>query len=205
MNKNRLQAECLPSNGICSYVRVTIEGRLVGNTFACRWACKGKIVCWITQLVIHREFRERGLAVGLLSLLRRNDDMYYGIASSHPAACLAAAKAFGGEGSSLLTFQEFTDILTGGIEMADAGFIRDNAEAIIKVSPVAYVRGAKCHGRLFDPEDVSGAVSSVDTGFLVDHEEPFRVLKRVRERRNWPLGELLDGHEFLLIMEACRA
>jgi len=49
-------------------------------------------VCWVTQLVVHRDYRERGLAVGLLNELRQDgDDMYALI----PAACLAAAKAFG--------------------------------------------------------------------------------------------------------------
>jgi hypothetical protein len=55
----------------------------------------GKIVCWVTQLVVHRDFRERGLAVGLLNQLRQDGDNVYGLMSSHPAACLAAAKAFG--------------------------------------------------------------------------------------------------------------
>jgi len=52
-------------------------------------------VCWVTQLVVHRDYRERGLAVGLLNELRQGGDDMYALMSSHPAACLAAAKAFG--------------------------------------------------------------------------------------------------------------
>lgn len=52
-------------------------------------------VCWITQLVVVEEYRERGLATGLLRAIREGTDDVYGIASSHPAACLAAATAFG--------------------------------------------------------------------------------------------------------------
>lgn len=85
----------LPDSAACSYVRVTVEDRLAGNAFACRWSYKNINVCWVTQLVVHSDFRERGLAAGLLNQLRQDDDAIYGLMSSHPAACLAAAKAFG--------------------------------------------------------------------------------------------------------------
>ena len=95
MSKDRLRAQCSPDNADCSYAKVTIDDRLAGHAFACRWKVNDKTVCWITQLVVHADFRERGVAVSLLNCLRRDDDDIYGIMSSHPAACLAAAKAFG--------------------------------------------------------------------------------------------------------------
>lgn len=95
LSKNRLRAQYLPDNATCSYVRVTVEDRLAGNAFACRWSYKNTNVCWVTQLVVHSDFRERGLAASLLNQLRQDDDAIYGLLSSHPAACLAAAKAFG--------------------------------------------------------------------------------------------------------------
>lgn len=98
LSPGRLRAQYLPTDAACSYVRVTAEDRLAGNAFACRWSCKGKTICWVTQLVVHSDFRERGLAVGLLNQLRQDGDDVYGLMSSHPAACLAAAKAFGSKG-----------------------------------------------------------------------------------------------------------
>jgi GNAT superfamily N-acetyltransferase len=95
MSKDRLRAQLLPSNVPCSYVRVTVDGDLAGNVFACRWKYNGVPVCWVTQLVVHRDYRERGLAAGLLNELRQEDEDIYGVVSSHPAACLATAKAFG--------------------------------------------------------------------------------------------------------------
>ena len=80
-----------------SYVGVSVNGHLAGNVFACRWTVDGKTICWITQLVVHRDYRERGLASGLLNEIKLDEDGAYGIMSSHPAACLAAAKAFGSE------------------------------------------------------------------------------------------------------------
>lgn len=74
----------------------------------------------------------------------------------------------------------------------------------MKASPVRYVREAKLRGKLFDPKDDSGLVSSVDTGFYVDHEEPLEALAWLRESMDWPLGELFDGYEFILILQARR-
>lgn len=71
-------------------------------------------------------------------------------------------------------------------------------------SPIDYIKSAKLHGSLFNlSDDVSdGTISCVDTNFYVDHTEPLKALERVRKHRKWPLGELLEGHEFLLILEA---
>jgi hypothetical protein len=80
--------------------------------------------------------------------------------------------------------------------------MKDNVESIMKASPVGYIRDAKLRGKLFNSEDTSGLVSSVDTGFFVDHEEPLEALAWVRESMEWPLGELLDGHEFILVLQA---
>jgi len=80
--------------------------------------------------------------------------------------------------------------------------MKGHAEEIMKASPIRYVKEAKLRGSLFNPEDASGLVSSVDTGFWIDHTEPLEALVRAREAIGWPLGELNDGHEFLLIHEA---
>lgn len=97
MNGTRLRAQCLPAGAECSYVRVSVDGQLAGNVFACRWKQGDNVVCWITQLVVHRKYRERGLASGLLNELKEEDVDVYGVVSSHPATCMAAAKVFGRE------------------------------------------------------------------------------------------------------------
>lgn len=83
-------------------------------------------------------------------------------------------------------------------------FIRDNAEAVMKASPISYVKDAELRGSLFDSKDMSGVISSVYTKFFVDHTEPLEALAWVREGLEWPLGELFDGYEFLLMMEVRR-
>ncbi|KAF9729848.1 hypothetical protein PMIN01_11781 [Paraphaeosphaeria minitans] len=186
LSKEKLRKDYLPDK-ISTYVRVTVNGRLAGNAFACRWSVGGRTICWITQLVVHHEYRERGLAAGLLDEIKLDGDDAYGIMSSHPAACLAASRAY-----------------KRPIDTASLEFMRDNAQSIMQVSPVGYVREAKLRGKLFESENSKGLVSSVDTGFFVDHDEPLEALAWVRESMDWPLGELLDGHEFVLILQAKR-
>ncbi|KAL2039895.1 hypothetical protein N7G274_007298 [Stereocaulon virgatum] len=183
ISKRRLRAEYLPDGSTCSYVRVTVNGSLAGNAFACRWVCNKRTICWVTQLVVHQDYRERGLAMGLLNQLQNYDDDIYGLMSSHPAACLAAAKAFG-----------------NSINTVRLDFIKEHAEEIMRASPIQYVKDAKLCGSVFDPEDANGLVSSVDTGFWIDHTEPSEALAWARDMVDWPLGELHDGHEFLLIL-----
>jgi hypothetical protein len=154
-------------------------------------------------LVVDRNYRERGLAKGLLNQLKQNDVDIYGLMSSHPAACLAAAKAFRGKHTKALhyginskNYRLYQNTLTWSY--------RKYAEEIMKASPISYVKDAKFRGSVFDPGDTSGLVSSLDSGFFVDHNEPLEALAWVREEMDWPLGELFDGHEFILILEARR-
>ncbi|KFA50737.1 hypothetical protein S40293_11535 [Stachybotrys chartarum IBT 40293] len=183
LNVRRLREQYLPASADSLYTRVMVNGELAGNAFACRWKCGSKSVCWVTQLVVGQDYRERGLASGLLRSLRTDTDHIYGIMSSHPAACLAAAASFGTT-----------------IEKVSLDFIAQNAATVMSASPISYVHDAKLSGTLFDPADSTGIVSGVNTNFFVDHKEPLEALALVRESWDWPLGNLPDGHEYLLIL-----
>ena len=37
-----------PIMAMCSYTKVTIDGRLAGNVLACGWACDDSKVLWVT-------------------------------------------------------------------------------------------------------------------------------------------------------------
>ena len=67
------------------------------------------------------------------------------------------------------------------INLVRLGVILIYAQTIIEASPIGYVKDAKLRGIIFTPEDISGRVSCVDTGFFVDHTEPLEALARVRE------------------------
>ena len=119
-----------------------MDDSLAGNVFACRWSYDNKTVCWVTQLVVHQDYRERGLATGLLNQLRQYDDDSYGVMSSHPAACLAAAKAFGSKPIFVFVVSLMLNV-TGSINTVRLNFIKGHVEEMMKASPIRYVKEAK--------------------------------------------------------------
>ncbi len=125
--------------------------------------------------------------MGLLNHLRHDDDDIYGLMSSHP---LAAAKAFGSECLLVFVVNPMLNIV-GSISTVRLDFLKDYAESIMKASPIRYVKDAKLRGSLFNPEDTSGLVSSVNTGFWVDHTEPLQALAWARDTLPWPLGDFI--------------
>ena len=59
----------------CPYVRVAVRGcSCQERIFAYRWTYNGKTVCWVSQLVVHSDCRQRELAVCLLNQLRQDGD-----------------------------------------------------------------------------------------------------------------------------------
>jgi hypothetical protein len=140
---------------------------------------------WITQLCVSSEYRNRGYAKGLLENLGQSDnDRAFGSLSSHPFAILAVLRVYG-----------------RGVEDVNFDMTKAHARSIMQSCPVAYVTQAKLHGSLFDSLVDDKSVSCADTGFWVDHEEPLAALISVREKGiDWPLGDLPEGHEFLIIV-----
>ena len=84
----------------------------------------------------------------------------------------------------------------------DLSFTQAKAGEILSSIPVDYLRNKPLSGRLFDGGETSG-VSLVDTSFFVDHEEPSRAQKEFEDAHEmaWPLGKLVEGHEFLMVLK----
>ncbi|KAF8548633.1 hypothetical protein OG21DRAFT_1479135 [Imleria badia] len=160
---------------------------LVGHAFATAWDYESGRVGWVTQLVVNVHLRNRYIATSLLQMLKQSSPFVgttaVGLVSSHPAACHALAK-----------------YASVAIQSVNTLFYRDIANSIIKKSPVKYLQEAELCGSLFEEDCTSGAISSVFTGFYVDHDEPLEALSVYKARGQWVLGELLDGHEFLTIL-----
>ncbi|KAF2495638.1 hypothetical protein BU16DRAFT_572867 [Lophium mytilinum] len=186
MSAAKLRAECLPTGARTTYVRAKIGDELIGNVLACRWQYQGRSICWITQLVVSSTYRKRGVATRMLTELQEGEPKRaFGILSSHPAAILATLRAFG-----------------RGIEDVDLSMTQEHANAIMKISPVRYVHTATLRGSLFGNNKADGVISSANTNFWVDHQEPVEALEEVRKRGViWPFGDLLEGHEYLVILE----
>jgi len=82
---------------------------------------------------------------------------------------------------------------------ANLDFIRDNGEKILRASSIDYLKTASFSGSLFGDHDDSGAVSSLFTRFFIDYKEPLWALLKFRSKGSWCLGELLDGHEHIVL------
>ena len=103
-------------------------------------------------------------------------------------------------GRALLTSRDFA------FPNVPLEFAREHTAALMAGSPITYVKDAELRGSLFSmPSDEAGdLVSGVDSNFFVDHEEPLVALAWLQEENFWPLGNLPDGHEFLLVFESSR-
>ena len=202
MSPAKLRAELLPSEHIaqCSYVRAIVDGDYVGHAFACEWLSRGRPILWITQLVVHAHFRSKGIAKSMLKKLERCHIYGYGIVSSHAHAIMAATTAFGRGPEGKPHILPYIREQHAKVRAQQAlNFIKEHAVTVMKRSPIRYIREAEVHGTLF--EDAGDNVSTIDTKFLVDHAEPEEALRLVKEvGREWHLGSLPEGHEFLVFI-----
>jgi hypothetical protein len=189
MSPKKLKGQILSEHGHANnvYIRLTINGNLAGNVFGTRWIYQGHPVLWITQLCVHTSYRNRGIAKQLLGTLYQGEHCV-GILSSHPFAICAALRIFG-----------------SGVEIVkpDLEMTRNEVKGVMESCPVGYVKDSKLHGTLWNAGIEDEVVSCADTGFWVDHEEPRWALRIIGERGVvWPLGQLPDGHEFLVLVNA---
>ncbi|KAJ5923979.1 hypothetical protein N7466_008166 [Penicillium verhagenii] len=114
LSARRLREQYLPTSTDQSrsfYIRVTIDGNLLGIPFACRWIRK----------VVDQYHRDKGLASGLLGMLKQDHNDIYGVMSSHPAACLVATANTSGSEPRTKTSWRDTD-LEETIEKIDLDF-----------------------------------------------------------------------------------
>ncbi|KAH9834044.1 uncharacterized protein C8Q71DRAFT_157604 [Rhodofomes roseus] len=142
-------------------------------------------VGWITQLVVEKTYRRRGIATALLQrrirsrtlassvLLRRTQPLVLRSQKSRVRYRLRPS-------SPPLSEYE----LAAPIGALDLDFVRSRAREILSQTPVSYLRGAELHGSLFGGDHLPGAVCSIFTKFYVDHGEPLGVLQTFNEANN---------------------
>jgi hypothetical protein len=116
--------------------------------------------------------------------------------------CLPCALKIHRYEALFLSNPTLTDICYSDISISslDLTFCQCNAKSILAVSPVAYVKDMELRGSLFEDGCTTGAVSCVFTNFYVNHNEPLEALAAYKAGGRWVLGELLEGHEFLIIL-----
>ena len=143
---------------------------------------KGKVM-WITQLVVHHDHRGKGHASTLLRLLiALRNPVVVGVASSHPHRILALKNA--------------------STSVFDEDFIKRHVARITNICNIKYLIDKPLVGTLFQqaPQLHEGQPRvQINTEFHTDHAEPLDALTKLPIDVEWPLGPLLEGHEYIVV------
>ena len=144
---------------------------IVGYAFSKQLTIPDKgLVSWVTQLVIHKNYRRSGIAKRLLNGIWGFSDHYaWGIVTANPYAVKALEKA-----TRRRCAPDYIQRLGG--EVLDAG-----------KQVINYIKEA-------DPT-FNQNISAINTEFYVDTSE-FSLKKNSDWKKEWKLGTLEHGHEW---------
>ena len=148
------------------------DGILTGYAFVIRGRISPeRIVTWVTQLVVHRDYRDRGVAKRLLSAIWSfSDHFVWGLVSSNPYAVRALEKATR--------------------RRCDPRIISHHQGSLLQLGAnlIEYIQQSRGH-RIDDTQSV------IDTEFYLDHSELPDMMSRASKEKEWRLGEINEGEE----------
>ena len=148
---------------------------LVGYAIALRTRIKYYgVFSWVTQLVVHTDHRNKGIAKKLLfSIWGLSNDYAWGIITSNPYAVRALEKATRRRSIPIKIKKKIDKIMDIGSE--NISYIDENTKYVV---------------------DKYNA--KVDTGFYVSHGSiTEKIMKVISEEKPWLLGELDEGWEWI--------
>lgn len=172
LSRNRLR-EWLCGDSAVYYA--TGQGQVVGYAIAIRKLIKKYgVISWVTQLVVHKDFRNRGIAKRLLfSIWGLSDDFAWGILSANPYAIRALEKATRRRSVPIRIHKNIRKIMSVGAELLP--YIDRESEFVVTVDE-----------------------ARVNTKFFVDHSDINEMLERVvAEGVPWNLGGIPEGWEWI--------
>lgn len=130
----------------------------------------GKI-SWVTQLVVHEDFRKQGIATWLLfAFWQFSDQFAWGLVTANPFAVRALEKATRRRVQPSRAASSVHVVLDAGFEIP-----------YIKSDTVV-----KC----------ADGISLINTAFFVDHKDVPKMLQQASVGESWLLGDLPDGWEW---------
>jgi 2-polyprenyl-3-methyl-5-hydroxy-6-metoxy-1,4-benzoquinol methylase/GNAT superfamily N-acetyltransferase len=170
LSAKRLQEEWLAHPNSRIAIAKT-HNNIVGYAFAIQIQIPEKgLISWVTQLVVHAEYRQKGIAKRLLNGIWSFSNHYaWGLVTANPYAVRALEKA-----TRRRCEPEF--IQNMGNLVLDAG--REVIEYVKEATP-----------------KFKQSLSIVDTSFYVDTSE-FSLTQNPDTERDWKLGNLQPGQEW---------
>jgi len=152
-----------------------VSGKIIGYAIAIRLKVpKYGIISWVTQLVVHEEYRKQDIAKNLLfSIWGLSNDYAWGIVSSNPYAIRALEKATRRRSNPVRIKKNIKKIISIGID--NIPYLKEN----IKYK-------------------VDSNNSMIDTNFYVDHSNLNKMISSVTSSEvPWLLGIIEEGWEWL--------
>lgn len=149
--------------------------KLVGYAIAIQLSVpKYGIISWVTQLVVHEDYRHQDIAKNLLhSIWGFTDNFAWGIVSANPYAIRALEKTTRRRSDPIRIKHNLRKILSIGVE--NLPYINENTETF-----------------------VTNEISRINTEFFVDHSEVEQMIENVvTDTVPWTLGSLEEGWEWL--------
>lgn len=166
--------EWLNNNCVTVYVAYLNDDNIIGYAIAfSKNEKKYGVITWVTQLVVHTDYRKKGIAERLLfSIWGFSDHYAWGIVSANPYAIRALEKATRRRASTIRIKKNSTKILNVGRQ--NVPFINNDTEL-----------------RVDDTQSV------INTQFFVDHTDTLQKLQNViSDDLPWTLGNIDEGWEW---------
>jgi 2-polyprenyl-3-methyl-5-hydroxy-6-metoxy-1,4-benzoquinol methylase len=173
LSKTRIRERLKNPNSAVYMARC--NGELIGYAIAIRLNIPNYgNVSWVTQLVVHIDYRNKNIAKNILhSIWGYSDDFAWGLVSAGPYAVRALEKATRRRCDPLRIKKDIDKILIAGIDLVP--YIHKNMERL-----------------------VDNHTSMINTEFFADHSDIDSMLDSVTsEDVVWKLGQLKEGWEWL--------
>ena len=165
----------------CGLVTATVIGRptiIVGHSFyslirgRSRFSHSKYKITWITQLVVHRDYRNHGISKNLLYHSKNHDTVGLGMVTSNPFAIKSLEAVMG--------------------QRYDISQILEVAIQIVRSCGIRYLKDAEIY------LDLETQTSLIDTRFYIDHTEALENLEAVSSLSL--CRDLPEGHEFFVLI-----
>jgi GNAT superfamily N-acetyltransferase len=175
LSASRLKSQYLFNPRTCSVVTAMTykSDELVGHAFVCRfpfldgnksfWSFSHRagVAAWVTQLVVRKDMRSKGIATELFAKVWTKDNIAWGLVTSHPHAVRALERATG--------------------KVCVPQIMSKHAETLMKASEIPYIQNCKV--------TITGTQSIIHSNFFVDHKEVNEFLKNEENWRLGALEE----------------
>lgn len=152
-----------------------LEDRIIGYAIAVRKKIRNYgVVSWVTQLVVHKDYRNQDVAKRLLfSIWGLSDDFAWGILSANPYAVRALEKSTRRRSIPMRIHRNIRKIMEVGSHSLP--YINKDTEY-----------------------KVDDGNSRVNTKFFIDHSDiPDMLEKVISQETPWKLGDLPEGWEWI--------